>query len=147
MATNIKKKYTGLLFGEGRKDKKFLYTLTCLDKFQYHTKNWVFRVESAHGCSAMDILGKCIISSSGVEKLIICFIDSDDLKNDYPNNWEDQKKLLENQANENNIKIIWQIDNAEEEFIEVLGAEYKNISKHKLNKEAMAQIDKFINSE
>lgn len=40
--------------------------------------------------------------------------------------------------------IIWQIDNAEDEYRKVLGEQYRN--KRKLNKLAKQKVDEFINS-
>lgn len=49
---------------------------------------------------------------------------------------------LEKQYSE--FTIIWQIDNAEDEYKKVIGDQYKG--KHKLNKLAKQKVAKFINS-
>lgn len=147
MKRNIKSKHPGLLFGEGRKDKKFLDALTDLDKFVYHTKDWAFRRGSAHGGSPYDVLKCCKNAKIGTEKLTLCFIDLDVLKQDcLEKEWLAKKKDLEKKALEWGIKIIWQIDKAEDEYKKVLGKKYEKLSKHKINKVAREQIDKFINS-
>lgn len=72
----------------------------------------------------------------------MCFIDLDKLKEDFPKNWEIKKIEIEKKYEK--IRIIWQIDNAEDEYKKVLG-EMKG--KHKLNQQVKKQIDKFINSD
>lgn len=147
MSRNIKTKYPGLLFGEGRKDKKFLDALTDLDKFKYHTKKWAFIRDSAHGGSASDILKCCKNAKIGTEKIALCFIDLDDLKHRYPGEkWLEKKEALEKKALKEGIRIIWQIDKAEDEYKRVLGKKYEKSSKHKINEVAKKQIAKFINS-
>lgn len=140
----ITKKYSCLIFGEGRKDKNFIKALIDLKKFKDHTLNWTFNYGNAPGGSAEMILKKCqkeIFNYS--YDLIICFIDLDKLKSDYPNNkWKEEKKKLEKKYL--NFKIIWQLDNLEDEFKKVLGNQYK--SKHKLNNLAKQKVNKFINS-
>jgi len=131
------------MFGEGKKDKKFLITLIDLPKFKYHTSKWTIKIEGASGSSPEVILRQCqAIPYFQNYNLVICFIDLDKLKNDYPQKWETKKKQLE--KNYSNITIIWQIDNAEDEYRKVLGAQYDN--KHKLNKMAKKQVALFINS-
>lgn len=142
----INEKYTCLLFGEGRRDKNFIYALTELPKFRFHTKNWFFTYGNGHGSSATDILKLCEEEKTGEENITLCFIDLDDLKNDYPGNWSKKKRDLEADALSEKIKIIWQIDSAEDEYKKVLGEGYKSKSKNKINKEAKENINKFINS-
>lgn len=139
----IKSKYTCLLFGEGRKDKNFLNSLIELSDFSYKIENWNFRTDNAHGGSAKDILIKCKQSKTGGEDLILCFIDLDDLKNDYPNVWKKEKIKLE--ENYKDIIIIWQIDCAEDEYKKVIGGKYK--SKNKINKIIKEKIQEFKGSD
>lgn len=139
------KKYTCLLFGEGRKDKKFLYALSGLAKFKHHTKNWYFRFGNAHGCCASRIIELCKKESTGAEDVILCFIDLDDLKGDYPESWEKEMKKMEKDASRQRIVIIWQRNNAEDEYEKVLGKECGK-GKNEKNKAAIANIEKFINS-
>lgn len=139
-------KLTCLMFGEGKNDRKFIDSLRRLPKFKYWTKNWIIRSDAGRGCSASDILNACKKSKTGAENLVICFIDLDDLKNDYKSTWEKQQKALEEDALKNNMVIIWFINNAEEEFKKVLGAEYQRTGKHQLNKVVQKRPAKFINS-
>ncbi|MGW8185399.1 MAG: hypothetical protein ACWGHO_04805 [Candidatus Moraniibacteriota bacterium] len=143
----ITRKYTCLLFGEGRKDKNFLYALSELSKFKYYTKNWHFKHGNWHGCSAFDVVDSCKKEKTGEEDVVLCFIDLDDLKSDYPDEWDKKILILEEDSLKYNINIIWQIDSAEDEYKKVLGNEYKNINKHRVNKAAKDNIEKFINSD
>ncbi|EKE00367.1 MAG: hypothetical protein ACD_22C00040G0001 [uncultured bacterium] len=137
-------KYSCLLFGEGGNDKKFLIALLELEKFKYHTKKWEPSYDSASGSSPEDILSRCVSSIRGKEyDLIICFIDLDKLKTDYPRVWKKKKKILEKKYS--NFKIVWQVDNAEDEYRRVLG-ESRKVGKQKLNELAKKNISKFINS-
>jgi len=84
--------------------------------------------------------------TSGYEyDLILCFIDLDKLKGDFPKDWKEKKGKEEDKYERNGIKIIWQLNNAEEEYIRVLGN--IKVGKHGLNKAAKIQVEKFINSE
>lgn len=136
-------KYTCLVFGEGGKDKKFLIALIDLKKFKFHTKKWNFNYDNASGSSPKIILEKCKRATQGINyDLIICFIDLDKLKQDYPRGWQMEKEKLENKYSK--FDIIWLKDNLEDEFIKVIGEQYCN--KHRLNKIARQKIQKFINS-
>ncbi|MFA5249207.1 MAG: hypothetical protein WC397_01550 [Candidatus Paceibacterota bacterium] len=132
------------MFGEGRRDKNFLYALISLKKFKDHTEKWTFTTDGASGISPKTILDQCRKSALGKSyDLIICFIDLDKLRNDYRKRWEvEQKKLEEGYGD---ITIIWQDPNAEGEMIKVLGDHH--CGKHKLNKIAKQKVEKFINSE
>ena len=142
----IEKEYTCFVFGEGRKDKDFLITLIDLDKFKYHTKRWIFNYGNASGGSAEIILEKCFKEVSGHDyNLILCFIDLDKLKDDFPKKWEKEKIELEEQYSKSKIVIIWQIEKLEDEFRKVLGDQC--LGKHKLNKLARQKIKEFINSD
>lgn len=137
-------KYSCLFFGEGRKDKKFLIALVELDKFKYHTQKWSVQYDSSCGSSPRDILMRCKNTTRDTDfDLILCFIDLDQMKHNYPNKWENEKKKLEVEYSE--FTIIWQIDNAEEEYKKVLGDQYDK--KWVLNKEARKNVEKFINSD
>ena len=144
MVRMIKKyKYSCLFFAEGKKDKNFLYALIELDKFKYHTANWNISTDNASGASPRDILGQCLKVTRGVSyDLIVCFIDLDKLKSDYRKTWQREKIILE--AEFSSFKIIWQEDNAEDEYRRVIGGE--RAGKHIVNKLAKENIEKFINS-
>jgi len=136
-------KYSCLVFSEGRKDKIFLIALIDLDKFKYHTKKWAFNYDNASGSSPKTILGQCRKTTLGKNyDLILCFIDLDKLKSDYPKEWREEKKRLE--VAYSNITIIWQINNAEDEYKKVLGGQRR--SKHKLDKLSKQKVNEFINS-
>ena len=135
--------YTGFIFGEGKRDKNFLTALIDLEKFKYHTSKWTFNYSNSSGGSAETILEKCHKESSPYAyDLILCFIDLDKLKEDFPKTWGTKK--IEFEKKYENIQIIWQIDNAEDEYKKVLG---EIGGKHRLNQEAKKQVDKFINSD
>ena len=72
-------------------------------------------------------------------------MDLDKLKTDFPKTWEEEKKELEKKALSAKIVIIWQLDNAEDEYRKVLGNQ--RLNKHKLNKLVKQKIKKFINSD
>ncbi len=137
-------KYTGFVFGEGKSDKKFLINLIELPKFKFHTKKWEpFHYGNYCGCSPEDILTACKKSIAGISyDLVICFIDLDQLKKNYPNNWASKKLQLEKKYRQ--ISIVWQEDNLEEEIKKVLGD--LKLGKRGLNKLANQEIDRFINS-
>lgn len=140
----IKKEYACLFFGEGRRDKNFLNALVDNDKFQYHTARWFIKCDNASGKSPKIILEQCKRTISNYNyDLVLCFIDLDKLKHDFPKKWEKEKVKLENKYSE--FKIIWQIDNAEDEYKKVIGDQYG--SKHRLNKTAREKINEFINSD
>jgi len=136
--------YSCLVFGEGGKDKKFLIALIDLDKFKHHTKKWTFNYDNASGSSPETILNKCWKAISGTNyDLILCFIDLDKLKTDYPEKWKENKKRLENKYS--NITIMWQIDNMADEFRKVLRDHCRG--KNKLNRAARKKVKEFINSD
>lgn len=139
------KKYTCLVYGEGRKDKKFLITLIDLKKFKYHTQKWHFNYDNASGGSPKSILEQCrkTVSNYNYDH-IICFIDLDKLKTDFPTTWEKEKIKIEKTYFQHNINIIWQIDKLEDEFKKVLGN--MSAGKKEINKLAQKKINKFINS-
>jgi hypothetical protein len=140
-----KKEYTGLLFGEGGKDKNFLIKLVDLDKFKkFYAKRWEFNISNGSGGSPEDVLMKCKNEILGKSyDLVICFIDLDVLKHDFPKIWKKEKNKLEEKYSD--VKIIWHIDKLEDEMIKVLG-EDKRRGKARLNNEAKKNIKKFINS-
>ena len=132
------------MFGEGKNDKDFIYALSGLEKFEYHTKNWHFNYGNAHGCSALDVIRECNRERTGAEDLVLCFIDLDDLKNDFAQTWETKRRELEESAFASGVKIIWFLDKLEEELRRVLGEEYND---HSANREAKKSTEKFINSD
>jgi hypothetical protein len=137
-------KFSGLIYGEGRKDKIFLIALLGSKKFRHHTKNWFFQFDNSHGCSPKDILENCKRSMFAKDyDIVLCFIDLDKLKNDFPNHWQKVKKELE--VKYLNIEIIWFLDNLEDEISKVL--EITNIGKSQVNRMAKENIDGFINSD
>lgn len=146
----MKKLFTCFLYGEGKRDKKFLNALVETENFKDFIKNnWAPpAVSNYHGCSAKDILDGCCKEINGqTYDLIICFIDLDDLKSDFPKDWENKKCDLEERYYTNfNIIIIWQIEKAEDEYIRVLGNKYKNKKKKDLNKIVVRKINSFIGS-
>jgi hypothetical protein len=131
------------MFGEGRNDKDFIYALSELEKFKFHTKSWRFTYGNAHGGSAYDVLNLCKSERTGAEDFVLCFIDLDDLKHDYSQTWEVEKQKLENDSIKHGVMIIWFLDKLEEELRRVLGEEYKD---HSAVSEAKKSTDKFINS-
>lgn len=143
MRKTIPQKYTCFLFGEGRRDRNFLRALIDEEKFKYHTIKWFFTYDNASGCSADDVLKLCKKQSSGKSfDLIICFIDLDDLKVSFKKNWQDKKKYLEEKYL--NFIIIWQEDNAEDEYRRALNISQK--SKVRVNEIAIKNIHKFVKS-
>jgi len=136
-------KYSCLIYSEGGRDKKFLMSLIPLLE-KYHARKWSFIYDNASGCSPETILEQCQkIQFIDVYKLVLCFIDRDKLKEDYPRTWEMEKIKLESKYQ--NFNIIWQIENAEDEYKKVLGD--KHYKKHEINKLAKQNIEKFINSD
>ncbi len=137
--------YTCLLYGEGPREKKFLFALIELDKFRYHTKLWREPIiDNWHGCSAHDILENCAKrASEAAFDLVICILDIDGLKNDYRETWQQEKSRLE--AQYPRIEIIWQIENAEDEYRRVLRV--TDLGKHELLKLAIVHIGDFVNSD
>lgn len=142
----ITKKFQCLLFCEGESDKKFIYSLIDLKKFKYHTKNWEFIPDNATGESPKTILEQCVKRLNGYSfHMVLCFIDLDKLKQDYPKKWSIFKKEFEKKYfTEYKISIIWQLDNLEEEIKKVLGCK---CGKHKIHTLAKKEINKFINSD
>jgi len=139
----IKKEYSCFVFGEGRRDKDFLVILIDLKKFKDHTQKWIFNYGNASGGSPKTVLEKCRQAIFNCNySLVLCFVDLDKLKNDFPEKWKKEKIELEKEYSE--FKIIWQIDNAEDEYKKVIGDQCKG--KHKLNKLARQKIKEFINS-
>lgn len=141
----MKKKYSCLFFAEGKRDKNFLYALIELKKFKYYVSDaWHIEVDNASGCSARTILEQCKKRIIGYDyQLVMCFIDLDDLKHDFKVGWQKEKIKLE--AEFGYIKIVWQEDNAEDEYKKVLGGEFRG--KNHINKQAKERIDEFINSD
>ncbi len=136
-------KYSCLIFSEGGRDKKFIMALIDLDKFKYHTNSWRFTYDNASGSAPHIILERCKKAKYSISyDLTLCFIDLDKLKGDYPDIWRDEKEKLEKKYSD--IYIIWQEDNAEDEYRKTLGDQ--KYGKFKLNKAAKDTAQKFINS-
>lgn len=140
----IEKKHSCFIFGEGRKDINFITALIDHPKFRFHTQKWIFSYDNASGSSPEVIAKQCRKLTRQLEyDLILCFIDLDKLKQDFPKNWSKKQKALEDKYDE--IVFIWQIDNAEDEYKKVIGNQ--RAKKHKLNELAKMKIEKFINSD
>lgn len=104
-----------MLYGEGSDEYTFHNFLLTTQKFNYLLKDWYIDTDHASGSSCEDVLKSCIKSISGKEfDVVLCFIDTDKLKADYPKNHDKKKRELEKLASENKIEIIWQIENLEE---------------------------------
>ena len=136
-------KYSCLVFSEGGSDKKFLMALVPLLE-EYHAIKWSFNYDNASGSSPETILKRC----QGVQfvdaySLVICFIDLDKLKTDYPKTWNSEQQRLEQKYSK--FKIMWQIDNLEDEIKKVLGD--LCCGKHTLNITARRKIKQFKNSD
>lgn len=141
----ISQKLTCLFYGEGGRDRKFLNHLIKLKKFQFHSKNFLIITANTSGGSAKTILENCQKYIQNREfDCVICFIDLDKLKHDYPDHWKIEKLKLETLYN--NIKILWQMDNLEEEIIKVLKPK-KSKTKTEINSLGIKNIDKFVNSD
>jgi hypothetical protein len=138
--------YACLVYGEGRKDKKFLIVLIDLPKFRYHTSMWRFNYGNSSGSSPRNVLEQCRKELEGYSyDLVLCFIDLDKLKTDFPKKWKSKRLEYERRYLNYNIEIIWQIDKLEDELKKVLG--YKSAKKKEINKLAQKGIEKFINSD
>jgi hypothetical protein len=136
-------KLSGLIYGEGGKDRKVLQRITEMEKFRYYSKNWHFNFGNASGGSPKTILQKCKKKMMEADyQLTICFIDLDVLKSKYPKKWGNEVKKLEEEFSE--IKIFWQEDCLEDELFRVLGN--KNLGKKGINKLARKRNDCFVNS-
>lgn len=136
-------KFSALLYGEGRKDKKFLKSISELEKFCWHTKEWTFQFGNASGESPKTILEKCRKKALGVDyDLVICFIDLDVLKREFPKKWEEKKEKLEEEFSD--IHIFWHRDNLEDELKRVLG---EVVGKKEVNNLALKHTEEFINSD
>jgi len=128
---------TALLFGEGRHEYNFCNFLLGTNKFSVLQKSWSIDTEHASGCSAEDILNACIDVMSGKPfDVTLCFIDVDDLKNDFTDSFEAKRDELNVKAKENGIDIVWQEENLEEVlFVATNGKiKTKGVSKTKLKK-------------
>ncbi|MBN1584989.1 hypothetical protein JW899_01340 [Candidatus Uhrbacteria bacterium] len=133
-----------LLYGEGRRDRKFLEALASVPQFQYHTKGWIPKFDNWHGCSAKNTIEGCrkAFCKYGA-KFTICLIDIDDLKHDYPEDWDEQKLKIE-QDEVGWLSIVWQYENAEDEYRKVIPDLY-NGDKTAKNREAVRRIAEFVN--
>jgi len=138
-------KYTCFLYSEGGRDYKFLTNLFKVDQIKYHCRKWKITHDHASGCDPEVILTQCSKSISGVPyDLIICVIDRDCYVNRFHVK-QMERKIKELETKFSGIKIIWQIENAEDEYRKVLDP-IKG-SKSKLLKQAIKNIDHFIRSD
>lgn len=138
-------KLTCLFFGEGKKDNKFILALKGCRNFQYHTRKWVIQNDCHHGEQPRQVLENCRKRANEADfDLVICLVDTDILQEKHGADWVSEKEKLEREFCE--INIIWQVPNAEEEYRKALKIK-KKMSKHKLNKYAIKNIDSFVGSE
>ena len=136
-------KHSCFIFSEGGKDRKFYTSLISLLE-EYHARKWKFQYDNASGSAPNIILKQCKnITKETSYNLILCFIDIDKLKSDYPKKWEEEKIKLEQSYSY--IKIIWHDENLEDEICRVLLLENK--SKHKISIIAKKRIKEFVNSQ
>ena len=140
--SDLRKYYTDIWIITFKQSKIKNYNLT-FKLLRKGVNEGVFRKEINIEIVAKIILEQCKSASRGINyDLIMCFIDLDKLKHDYPNSWAKEKDKLK--QNFSQFKIIWQKENLEDEFIKVIGKQCRN--KHRLNKIARQEINKFINS-
>lgn len=140
------KKHTAFFFGEGRQERKFLEALTGLKKFKDHTKNWSVNCDNGHGGSPEDILLLCCSKTINVSyDVVLCLVDLDVLKRNDPKDFSKKVSELEEKYS-GRIIIVWQEDNAEDEYREVLGSKAKDKNKYDLDALAITNIAKFINT-
>lgn len=139
----VKQLYTCFIFGEGRSDIKFVTKLIEHPKFGYHTKKWSFNYDNASGSSVETIVKQChqaILSRD--YNLVLCILDVDQLKHLFGSKWEKEKLIIEKKYPK--IKLIWQLDNLEDEIKKVLGD--ISVGKYRLSRLAIQKINKFVNS-
>lgn len=106
---------TALLYGEGKHENTFFSFLLGTRKFKVLEKDWFIDSDHASGCSAKDVLLGCIKSIDKTKRdVVLCFIDTDDLKHDFPKDYAEKKIELEVMATEKNIEIVWQEENLED---------------------------------
>lgn len=74
--------------------------------------------------------------------MIICFIDLDVLKDEFPRKWKERVEGLEKDFPD--VSIFWHEDNLEDELCKVLGK--LNAGKTTINQLAKKNSEKFINS-
>lgn len=138
-------KYTALLFGEGGKEKRYFTLFESSKKFKDKFPNWSVTFDNASGESCQVVLEKCInhVKTNRSYDLVICFIDLDKLYSDFADKHEEKKVELENIAEQNGIRIIWQADCHEDELSR---AAEKEIVKARLKQELKKHGAKIINS-
>lgn len=106
---------TALLYGEGKDEYTFLSFLLGTRKFKFLENQWYIDADHASGCSCYDILMCCIKAIHNKDwDVVLCFIDTDDLKNDFPRDFKVKKIEFEKLAAENGIEIVWQEENLED---------------------------------
>ena len=149
----MEEKYSCLLFGEGKKEKKFLNVLRGLENFQHKTNKWNIRVDSASGGHPKDLLDMCI-RLKNVGEYAVCFFDTDKLEEglktrSLPGKLKKVKVIkikLDNKAWESGVIIIWQECDLEEEQLRVIGSKHCNKPKNKINNLAIKKFKDFINT-
>ena len=111
-------KKSALLYGEGRKEVVFFNFLLKTDKFKFLEKVWAIETGHASGSSPEVILKKCIETKNDEREYekVLCFIDTDKLKHDFPHSHVEKKQQLEDLAATNDVTIIWQDTNHESEL-------------------------------
>ena len=153
---NFTKKYTCLLFGEAERDYKILQKLSDLDKLHHHTQAWNCTCACHYGESPDGILGQCLnIAIHDEYDLAICLIDLDGLikivqeqsasRHQATRQLLVQQKEMEERAHQYHGVIVWQKNNAEDEYRRVLQTSAIT-GKHRLNMLARQYPEKFINS-
>lgn len=137
---------TALLYGEGKHENTFLSFLLDTEKFKVLEKDWFIDSDHASGCSAKDVLLGCIKAVEKTKRdVVLCFIDTDDLKHDFPENYAEKKTELEIMAAEKNIEIVWQEKNLEDVLRLATGGEIKK--KGKLKKDLKKHQEILMRSE
>lgn len=136
---------TCLLYGEGPSEKKILSKIKKLDKFQkYYAKEWTVSVDNTSGGNAGTVLKSCRKDILGLSyDLVICFIDTDVLKDEYGRKWKDKQLQLEKEYSE--IKIFWQDECLEDELCRSFDITLK--SKGEARSYAIKNIEKVIHGE
>ncbi len=129
--SEVKKKFSVLIFGEGRTEKRFSQKMRENEKFLHHISKItklepVFRIGCHHGNSPSTILERAVVmADDGDYDSAIALIDVDQLKNNFPKNWEVKKQELDKKAHDHYISIVWQVENFEDEITRVFQAQEK----------------------
>lgn len=146
MSIKRKTKKTTLLFGEGRREQIFFNFLKNSNKFKSEFQNWTVLTDNAWGESCRDVLLKCInVISERQYDLVLCFIDTDNLHEHFPNKHEQEKVELEKMAEEHGINIIWQEINHEHELCRATNG--KICTKHGMKGRLARHSSRVLNSD